>query len=53
VATASSAEAAYSLFDARRLGFIESRHALVLESDYLELLKSLKAMLRTLSHVDD
>ena len=53
VATASSAEVAYLLSVAGRLGFLESTNASSLESEYRELLKSLRAMLRSLEGVRD
>ena len=53
IATASSSEAAYLLSVAGRLGLIESAVAKSLEVDYRELLKALRAMLRTLQGLRD
>lgn len=51
VATASSAEVLYLLSVGRRLGMLDVESAQALESDYRALLKSLRAMLRSL-HVE-
>lgn len=48
IATASSAEVVYLLSVARRLSLLESASTSDLESSYRELLKSLRAMLRSL-----
>jgi four helix bundle protein len=53
VATASSAEVTYLLSVARRLGFIESERGGELEDRYRALLKSLKALLRSLESLTD
>jgi four helix bundle protein len=53
VASGSSAEVAYLLSVAGRLGYLEPARARELETEYRELLKSLRAMLRTLEGLRD
>ena len=52
VAAASSAETAYLLSVAGRLGLLETTRASQLEDGYRELLKSLRAMLRGLDRME-
>ena len=52
VAAASSAETAYLLSVAGRLGLLETTRASQLENGYRELLKSLRAMLRGLDRME-
>jgi four helix bundle protein len=53
VATASSAEVAYLLSVAGRLGLLDQTQARALEDGYRELFKSLRAMLRSLRGADE